>query len=95
MKRILVALDATPNARAVLDAGIEMAQQSGGKLLLLRAVALPPEPLLANGFVAPPAELVGSFVDTAKHDLADLAQYVPADLLEGATAQMRAITTST
>ncbi|MDB4935733.1 MAG: Universal stress protein UspA [Labilithrix sp.] len=88
MKRILVAVDASPNAIAVLDAGVDLARQSGAKVLLLRAVAMPPEPLLASGFVAPPGELVDSFIVTAKHDLAELAERVPADLLEGATAQV-------
>jgi nucleotide-binding universal stress UspA family protein len=88
MQRILVALDASPNASAVLDAGIDLARQSASRLLLLRVVAMPPEPLLANGFASPPTELVDSFITTAKHDLADLAQRVPDGMLEGATAQV-------
>ena len=88
MKRILIALDASPNASAVLDAGIDLARRLDARILLLRAVRLPPEPLPDNSFAAPPTQLVDSFIVTAKRDLAELASRVPPHLLEGATAEV-------
>jgi nucleotide-binding universal stress UspA family protein len=88
MKRILVALDASPNASAVLDAAIELATKLDARLLLLRAVRLPVEPLPDNSFAAPPTQLVDAFIETAKRDLAELASRIPAHLFEGATAEV-------
>ena len=88
MMRILVALDASPNASAVLDAGVDLAKKLSARILLLRAVRLPPEPLSANDFAAPPTQLVDAFIVMAKRDLADLATRVPAHLFEGATAEV-------
>lgn len=88
MNRILVAVDASPNACAVLDAGIDLARKLGGRILLLRAVRLPTEPVLPNGFAAPPTQLVDSFIVTAKRDLSELAARVPAELFESATAEV-------
>ncbi len=85
MKRILVAVDASPCAPSVIEAGIELARSSGAKLLLLRAVGLPPEPLPLNGFAAPPTQVVDGMLVTAKRDLAELARRIPIDLLEGST----------
>jgi nucleotide-binding universal stress UspA family protein len=88
MQRILVALDASPNASAVLDDAIDLAKRLGARILLLRAVGLPAEPLPANGFAAPPTQLVDAFIETAKRDLAELASRIPAHLFEGATAEV-------
>lgn len=41
MNRILVALDGSPRATQVLDAATATARAHGGKILLLRAVAIP------------------------------------------------------
>jgi len=86
--RILVAVDASPNATAVLDAGVDLAKRLGARIRLLRAVRPPAEPLPANGFAGPPTQLVDSFVVTAKRDLSELAATVPPELLEGATAEV-------
>lgn len=43
MKQILVALDGSPRAPAVLAAAVSLARAQGGKLVLLRAVGLPPD----------------------------------------------------
>jgi nucleotide-binding universal stress UspA family protein len=43
MKRILVALDGSPRAPAVLAAGARLAALSGAKLVLYRAIGVPPE----------------------------------------------------
>lgn len=72
----------------MLDAAIELARKLDARLLLLRAVRAPAEPLLANGFAAPPSQLVDSFVLTAKRDLSELASRVPPELLERATAEV-------
>jgi nucleotide-binding universal stress UspA family protein len=88
MKRILVAVDASPCAPSVVEAGIELARSSGAKLLLLRAVGLPPEPLPLNGFASPPTLVVDGMMATAKRDLAELARRIPVELLEGATTQV-------
>jgi universal stress protein F len=88
MKRILVAVDASPNASDVLAAGVDLAKRLGARIRLLRAVRLPAEPLPANGFAAPPTMLVDSFIVMAKRDLSELAARVPPELLEGATAEV-------
>ncbi|MDB5220363.1 MAG: Universal stress protein UspA [Myxococcaceae bacterium] len=88
MKRILVAVDASPCAPSVIEAGIELARSSGAKLLLLRAVGLPPEPLPLNGFAVPPTQVVDSMLLTAKRDLAELSRTIPMELFDGATTQI-------
>jgi nucleotide-binding universal stress UspA family protein len=88
MKRILVAVDASPCAPSVIEAGIEVARRSGAKLLLLRAVGLPPEPLPLNGFAAPPTQVLDGMMVTAKRDLAELSRRIPSPLFEGASTQV-------
>ena len=85
MKRILVAVDASPCAPSVVQAGIDLARTNSAKLLLLRAVGLPPEPLPLNGFATPPTQVLDGMMVTAKRDLAELSRRVPMELLEGAT----------
>lgn len=86
MKRILVAVDASPCALSVIEAGVELARTSGAKLLLLRAVGLPPEPVPLNGFASPPTQVVDGMMVTAKRDLAELSRRIPIELLEGTQA---------
>ena len=88
MKRILVAVDASPCAPSVIEAGIELARTSGAKMHLLRAVGLPPEPLALNDFASPPTQAVDGMLLAAKGDLAELARGVPPDLVEGVTTQI-------
>jgi len=87
MKRILVGLDASPRAKHVLAAAIDLARRTGAKLRLLRAVGLPPE-LPANVWAMPQAQMVDGFVISAKRDLEELSAQVPPELLDGATAQV-------
>lgn len=87
MKRILVALDSSPRAAAVLGAGIELARTTGAKIWLMRAVTLPAE-LPANMWGAAPTLTVDGFMNTAKRDLAEIATAVPSELLEGASAEV-------
>ena len=43
MKRILVGLDGSPRAPAVLDAAVALAKSQSGRVVLLRVVGLPPD----------------------------------------------------
>ena len=43
MKRVLVGLDGSPRAPAVLDAAIALAKNQGARVVLLRSVGLPPD----------------------------------------------------
>lgn len=87
MKRILVAVDASPRARAVLDAAFDLARRTGAKLRLLRAVALPAD-LPQTVFAMPATQLVEQFLERARRDLAELSATVPPELLDGATAEV-------
>jgi len=87
MKRILVALDSSPAARAVLEAGLDMARRTGAKVRLLRAVALPPD-LPSNAWAVPPNHLVDGPMETAMRDLREIAATIPEELLDGATAEV-------
>jgi nucleotide-binding universal stress UspA family protein len=87
MKRILVALDASPRAPAVLAAAVDLAQTMNAKILLLRAVGMPPE-LPGSGFAVPPTQVVDGIMLTAKRDLVELSSAVPQDLFEGATTEV-------
>lgn len=64
MKRILVGLDASPRARDVLDAAIDLARRTGAKLRLFRSVGLPPE-LPASLWSLPPAQVTETFLAAA------------------------------
>ncbi len=86
MKTILVAVDDSPRAAAVIKTGIDLAQRTGAKIRLLRAVGLPPE--LPTNAWALPTQVVDDALLRAKRELAELAQNVPPELLVGATAQV-------
>ncbi len=87
MDRILVALDASPRAAVVLAEAIDLARRTGGKLRLLRAVALPPE-LPSNLWAVTSNKAVESSLDAARAELQEFAATVPPELFEGATAQV-------
>jgi nucleotide-binding universal stress UspA family protein len=87
MKRILVAVDDSQQAHDVLQAAIDLARQTGGKLWLLRAVAMPTD-LPTTVFAMPPGLLVEGAILTAKRDLAELSTVVPVELFDGAIAQV-------
>ena len=87
MNRILVAVDSSKRAHDVLDAAIDLARRTSAKVRLLRVVGLPPE-LPPGLFAAPPTQLVETYLDAAKRDLAELEADVPPDLLDGATVQV-------
>src|SRR4051794_1242070 len=87
MKRILVGLDSSPRAKDVLAAAIDLAQRTGAKIRLLRAVGLPPE-LPTNLWALPPAQVMETFLATARGELEEAARSVPPELLDGAGAQL-------
>jgi universal stress protein F len=89
MKRILVAVDASPCAPSVIEAGVELARTSGAKIHLLRVVGLPPEPLPMNGITAaPPTQVLDGILVTAKRDMGDIARRVPPELVEAGSTQV-------
>jgi len=87
MKSILVGLDSSPRAAEVLSAAIDLAQRTGAKLRLFRAVGLPPE-LPANVWALPPAQVTETFLATARTELEEAAKMVPPNLLEGLNAHV-------
>jgi nucleotide-binding universal stress UspA family protein len=82
MQRILVCLDASPRAPLVLATASELAQRSGARLVLLRAVGIPPE-LTTMVSVDVGADLIETQTAKAKLDLEELARSVPARSVEG------------
>lgn len=82
MKRILVCLDASPRAPFVLATAAELAKQLGARMLLLRAVGIPPE-MDRLMSVKAGADLVEMMTDRAKLELTELAKGVPETSIEG------------
>jgi nucleotide-binding universal stress UspA family protein len=82
MKRILVCLDASPRAPGVLAAAADLAQRTGAKLSLLRAVGIPPE-LHKIVSVQLGADVIETLDTKAREELELLAQDVPKQLIEG------------
>jgi len=71
----------------VLATALGLARSTGGKLRLLRVVGLPPE-LPSNVWAMPQPEILEQTLATAKKELEALASNVPAEHLDGATAQV-------
>lgn len=80
MKRILVCLDGSPRASHVLNAAVDMARRNDAKLLLFRAVGLPPE-LPSSFYSVSPNELPKMLCDEAKEQLVVLSREVPPELI--------------
>jgi universal stress protein F len=87
MKKILVGVDGSPRAGGVLDAAVALAKLLGARVLVVRAIGLPP--------AMPPhvwALEEGSLIDALRHDaekyLAECAKKVPPELLVGARASI-------
>ena len=81
MKRILVGLDASARARPVLKAAVELAESTGAKLVLLRAVGVPVE-LPIEAYRLSPASLAEVLQQEAERGLLDLSKEVPPTRLE-------------
>lgn len=82
MDRILVGLDASPRSQSVLDAAVQLARRTGGKLLLFRAVGIPIE-IPAEAYSMSPNSLADLLEAEAKKYLDKQAATVPAELLLG------------
>lgn len=87
MERILVALDRSSRAPAVLETAIDLARRTGARLSLLRAVTLPPE-LPMNLWPVSGERVATDFLEASKKELAELAAKVPLAMLENSTVQL-------
>jgi universal stress protein F len=84
MKRILVALDGSPRAPAVLAAAAQLAQLANAKLVLFRAIGMPPE--LAPDFLTiPPLRIEETLRSEAEAFLEQCATTVDRSLIEAIT----------
>jgi universal stress protein F len=81
VKRLLVALDASDRASKVLEAAVRLADLTGARLILYRAIVVPPE-LPRDILIAPEARLEDILVRTAHDDLQRVAERVPGSLIE-------------
>ncbi len=82
MKLLLVALDSSPRALRVLDTALHLAEKTGAKLRLVRAVGLPPE-VPMTPFGVSPDGFLEILLEQAKKGLSEQAARVPAAILEG------------
>jgi nucleotide-binding universal stress UspA family protein len=80
VKRILVALDASPRAPAVLAAAARLADLVGGKLVAYRAITVPPD--LPRDVMKPAVDVEDYLVRRAREELERLAQDTRPDLIE-------------
>ena len=83
MKRILVALDGSPHAVAVLAQAVALAHSTGSKLRLYRAVAVQPEVPWDLIRQFPAGGLQELLVQHARTDLETRARDVPAEHFDG------------
>ncbi len=87
MKRILVALDASPRAVPVLDSAVDLARRTGAKVTMYRSVSLPPE-IPTQLYMSSDGDLKQLLTDTARKELEALSSKVPAELLEAITVEV-------
>jgi nucleotide-binding universal stress UspA family protein len=81
MKSILVCLDGSKRAPFVLETAADLAQRTGAKLRLFRAVGLPPE--IDQEVVAHSAmTMVETLLGKARRELAEIAKPIPPALIE-------------
>jgi universal stress protein F len=81
MKKILVALDGSTRAPRVLDAAIHLAETSGAKLVLYRAITVPTD-LPRETFSVAATRLEDILVSYARSDLAKVAEGVRPALVD-------------
>ncbi|HEY5921223.1 MAG TPA: universal stress protein [Kofleriaceae bacterium] len=81
MKRILVAVDGSPRAPGVLAAAAQLAQLAGAKLVLFRAINVPPD-LPLDMLTMAPADLEGALRGGAREALDRFAATLPPAVLE-------------
>jgi nucleotide-binding universal stress UspA family protein len=87
MRRILVGLDGSPRAPLVLAAAAKLAELAGAKLVLFRAVGLPPE-LPPDMLAMPPLDLEGVLRVNARAALDDLAKGLAPGLVERTSVEV-------
>jgi nucleotide-binding universal stress UspA family protein len=81
MKRILVGLDGSARAPAVLEAAVAMGRARNAKIILLRSIGLPPD--IPQDFWKSSDEPLAEVLKVrAEHYLSEEASKVPAELLE-------------
>ncbi len=81
MRRILCAIDASERAPQVIGAAVDLAKRTGARLVLFRAVTIPPE-LPLDLYMGTQAKMTDLLFDVAKKDLSAFAAKVPADMLQ-------------
>jgi universal stress protein F len=81
MDKILVGLDASPRAKEVLEAAVNVAKRGGGKLHLFRAVGIPLG-LPPEAYSMSPDSLEELLEKEAKRYLEDIASTAPVGLVE-------------
>ena len=81
MKRILVGLDGSPRAPKVLAAAATLAQLADAKLILFRAVGLPPE-LPPDILAMPPMDLEEMLRVNARASVGELAKAIEPRVVE-------------
>jgi universal stress protein F len=87
MKRILVALDSSPRAPAVLAAAAQLAELTGAKLLVFRAVGVPPE-FPREMFEVTDARFEDVLLRNANTELGRLVQDLPPARIEQVLAEL-------
>lgn len=87
MKRILVALDSSPRADEVLAAAARMARMCDGKLVLFRAISVPPD-VPRQLLITPEQELIDALRAAAYADLDRLASQIDPELVERITTEI-------
>jgi nucleotide-binding universal stress UspA family protein len=80
--RILVALESTADAAAVLEEAVEVAEQHGARLVLLRTIHA--VPMFAPSAVLATAQLVTTLEQSASDELSALASRAPAGMVDEA-----------
>ena len=88
MKRILVALDASPVAKHVLDQAASMARALGARMVLFRAVTVPPD--LPPELFLEPDGVEGVLVRRARQELETLTIGLSPGLVLGTHAKVGA-----
>jgi universal stress protein F len=88
MKRILVALDSSPRAGEVLAAAARLAKLADAKLVLFRAIGLPPDVPREVFVSASKVQLEDVLRAGAHADLEQLASTIDAGLVERITTEL-------
>lgn len=86
MKRILVALDASPESAFVLSSALELARTVGGKIRLARAVAPPSASIPPTGLAW--SQVLDSTIAAADADLVTRMNEIPEPMRDGTVVQV-------